>query len=86
MQFFSVPFFVMVAVALLDIIICNKVIKNAKVKILLANLILLVSSYAFIIYADYRFAIALLGLTLITWLCWRHCVILSTQTFLLSHL
>lgn len=68
MQFFSIPFFVLVAAVFCSIKLCNTIIKNERVKILTSNLILLVSSYAFIVYADYRFAVALILLTFFTWL------------------
>lgn len=68
MQFFSIPFFLLVAVIFVAIKIIENVIKNKKIRILTSNLILLVSSYIFIIYADYRFAIALFLLTVSTWL------------------
>lgn len=68
MQFFSIPFFLLVTVIFIAIRIIKKAIKNEKIRILISNVILLVSSYIFVIYADYRFAIALLLLTITTWL------------------
>ncbi len=67
MQFFSIPFFALVAFAFVSIKICNSVIKSRKSRTLTSNIILLVLSYVFIIYADYRFAVALALLTLSTW-------------------
>ena len=68
MQFFSIPFFLLVAVIFVAIKIIGCVIKSEKVRIVTSNIILLFASYIFIIYADYRFAIALLLLTISTWL------------------
>ena len=68
MQFFSIPFFLLVTVVFIAIRIIKKAIKNEKIRILISNVILLVCSYIFVIYADYRFAIALLLLTISTWL------------------
>lgn len=67
MQFFSIPFFALVAFAFTSIKLCNHTIKAHKTQIYTANSILLILSYVFIIYADYRFALALALLTLSTW-------------------
>lgn len=68
MQFFTIAFFALVVVAFVAIKICNTVIKNEKARILTANVILLAASYIFIIYADYRFAIAIALMSVVTWL------------------
>ncbi len=67
MQFFSIPFFILVAVAFATIKAVLMFVKNERIRIILSNSILLLVSYVFIIYADYRFAIAIALLTLSTW-------------------
>lgn len=67
MQFFTFAFFALVAVAFISVKLCNTFIKNLSTKLITANAIILASSYAFIIYADYRFAISIALLTVITW-------------------
>lgn len=68
MQFFTIAFFSLMTLTFIAIKLCNTFIKNEKVKIITANALLLAASYAFIIYADYRFAFAIGALTIITWL------------------
>ena len=38
---------------------CQKIVKDTEKNIAVSNLILLIASYIFVIYADYRFAIVL---------------------------
>ena len=68
MQFFTIAFFSLMALTFIAIKLCNTFIKTEQVKIITANALLLAASYAFIIYADYRFALAIGALTIITWL------------------
>lgn len=65
----SLSFFALVGAAFLLNYIFFKAIKNEKSAVLASNIVLLVLSYLFVIYADYRFALVLFGLTLVTWLC-----------------
>lgn len=65
----SLSFFALVGVAFLLSHIFFKAIKDDKAAALASNIVLLVSSYFFVIYVDYRFALVMMGLTLITWLC-----------------
>lgn len=44
-----------------------KIVKNSEKERVISNIILLIASYIFVIYADYRFAIILLCITLSTW-------------------
>ncbi len=67
MQFFSIAFFALMAVCFVSIKICNSVSKSDKTKILFSKILLLAASYAFIIFADWRFALVIAGLTLTTW-------------------
>ena len=69
MQFFTFAFFSLVAIIFIVIKICNTFIKNKNAKIITANSILLAASYIFIIYADFRFALAIGALTVATWFC-----------------
>ena len=65
----SLSFFGLVGITFLLNYIFFKTIKNAKTAVLASNIVLLIASYLFVIYVDWRFAVILLGLTLITWLC-----------------
>lgn len=67
MQFFTFAFFALVAVAFISIKLCNTLIQNEKSRIITANAIILAASYAFIIYADFRFALAIAALSAATW-------------------
>lgn len=67
MQFFTFAFFALVTAVFIAVKLGNILIKNKKVKIYFANAVILAASYAFIIYADYRFAAALAALTAATW-------------------
>ena len=64
MQMISFVFFGLVAMVFLLLVICNKLIKDASKSNRIANWILLIASYLFVIYADYRFAIVLAVLTI----------------------
>lgn len=68
MQFFTIAFFALMTIVFIAIKLCNTFIKNENTKIITANAILLAASYAFIIYADFRFAMAIGTLTIITWI------------------
>ena len=65
----SLSFFALVGVAFLLSYIFFKAIKDDRTAALASNIVLLVLSYIFVIYIDYRFALVLMGLTLVTWLC-----------------
>lgn len=68
MQMFSVVFFGLVAVTFVALYFVNRLVKNDKA-IFVSKLIILVLSYVFVIYADYRFAVVLMLLTVVTWIC-----------------
>lgn len=67
MQIISFVFFGMVAALYLALYILGKAIKADKPNILVSNIILLATSYAFLAYVDYRFVLVLMLLTLSTW-------------------
>lgn len=46
---------------------CRKIVKDTEKNIAVSNWILLIASYIFVIYADYRFAIVLALITLSSW-------------------
>lgn len=46
---------------------CQKIVKDTEKNIAVSNLILLIASYIFVIYADYRFAIVLGLITISSW-------------------
>ena len=71
MQIISFAFFGLVAATYFILYILGKSIKNDKINIRASNAVLLIVSYVFLIYADYRFALVLLLLTVMTWLCAR---------------
>ena len=68
MQFFTIAFLALVTIVFIAIKLCNTFIKSKNTRIITANAILLAASYIFIIYADYRFALAIAALTIMTWL------------------
>ena len=68
MQFFTIAFFALMIIVFIAIKLCNTVIENRNTRIITANAILLAASYTFIIYADFRFALAIAALTIMTWL------------------
>lgn len=68
MQFFSIAFFALVTVVFIAIKLCNSFLKNERERINAVNAILLAASYIFIIFADFRFAVAIFILTIVTWL------------------
>lgn len=67
MSMISFIFFGLVAVVFILLITVNKIFKDDRKAIKIANAILLVASYAFVIYADWKFAAVLAVLTLSTW-------------------
>lgn len=67
MQMISFVCFGLVAAVFGLLRVCNRFIKDSAKRISAANWILLIASYLFVIYADWRFALALFGLTLSTW-------------------
>ena len=68
MQFFTIVFFALMTIVFIAIKLCNTFIKSKNTRIITANAILLAASYTFIIYADFRFALAIAALTIMTWL------------------
>ena len=71
MQFFTIAFFALVTAVFIAVKLGNTFIKTEKTRITFANAVILAASYAFVIYADYRFALALAALTVVTWFCAR---------------
>ena len=67
MQLTSLIFLGLVAFIYLVIYVLNRATKDADKSNRLANWIILVASYIFVLYADYKFAIVLFVLTLSTW-------------------
>ena len=67
MQFFTIAFFALVTVVFVAVKLGNTLIKESKTKNTFANAVILAASYVFVIYADYRFALALAVLTAATW-------------------
>ena len=71
MQMISFAFFGLAAAVYLCLYIIGKAVKKDHTCILVSNIVLLAASYAFLAYVDYRFALVLAALTVITWLCAR---------------
>ena len=69
MQIISLIFFAFVATVFLGMYLCGKLVCNEGLRVKLNKWILLIFSYLFVLYADYRFAMVLAGLTIIVWLC-----------------
>lgn len=69
MPIISFAFFGLVAITYLCLYIVGKALKNEKRSILVSNIILLITSYVFLVYVDYRFALVLAALTIVTWIC-----------------
>ena len=67
MQFFTIAFFALMTIVFVAIKLSNTLIENRSTRIITANSILLAASYVFIIYADYRFALAIAVLTIMTY-------------------
>ncbi len=67
MKMISFTFFGFVAIVFILLLFTNKFIKDDDKSLKTANIILLVASYVFVIYADWRFAVVLAVLTLTTW-------------------
>ena len=66
---FSLLFFGLVAVIFGIIFVGNKICTQDPKKILIAKWTLLLGSYLFTCYADYRFALILVALTIVVWFC-----------------
>ena len=60
-------FYGLVIIVFLLLYVVNKCVKNPKNSIKISNIVLLLSSYVFITYADYRFTIILILLSISTW-------------------
>lgn len=69
MSMMSVLFLGLTTVVFIILSLSNKIVKDENKSINIANLVLLSSSYLFVIYADWRFAVVLAILTLSTWYC-----------------
>ena len=67
MQIISFVFAGFVAIVFTILFSVNKIVQDDKTAVNTANIVLLVASYIFIVYADYRFAIVLASLTIVTW-------------------
>lgn len=69
MQIFSFAFICLTLLVLGLIFLVNKIFIQDSRKVAFSKWILLIASYLFMCYADYRFCLVLLALTLICWLC-----------------
>jgi alginate O-acetyltransferase complex protein AlgI len=69
MSMISFVFFGFVALLFLLLLAINKITKEDAKAIKTANIILLVASYCFVLYADWRFAVVLAVITLSTYFC-----------------
>ena len=67
MSMISFVFFGFVAAVFVLLLFSDKIIKDEQTSVKASNLILLISSYLFMFYADWRFAIVLAVLSLSTW-------------------
>ena len=72
MQMISFVLMGFVTVIFCLLLICNTLIKDMEKRISISNWILLVASYLFVVYADYRFAIILGVVTLSTYYFAKH--------------
>lgn len=66
MQIVSFVFFGFVAAVFLMLLLINRIFKDDSKAALISNIVLLVASYAFITYADWRFAAVILAITAVT--------------------
>ena len=66
MQMISFVFFGLVAITFVCLLLVNRVCSNDSRAVVISNTVLLVSSYAFVGYADWRFAVILALMTLTT--------------------
>ncbi len=71
MQMFSFLFFLLAAVVVGLLLLGNKICSEDSRKVLFSKWVLLIGSYLFVCYADFRFALVLAALTAIVWLCSR---------------
>lgn len=71
MQMISFLFFGLMAVTLLALYGVGKLAKNDEACVSASNRVLLIASYLFCAYADWKFAIVLAIITLVTWYCAR---------------
>ena len=69
MQMFSVWFFCLTAAVLALLMVGNKLLKTHSRKVTFSKWVLLIASYLFVCYADYRFCLVLAALTVTVWLC-----------------
>ena len=69
MQMFSVWFFCLTSAVLALILMGNKMFKQDSQKVVFSKWVLLIASYLFVCYADYRFFLVLAALTGIVWFC-----------------
>ena len=69
MSIISFVFFGFVAIVFALLFLLNKIIKDDRKAIKAANIVLLIASYCFVFYADWRFAAVLAVISLTTYLC-----------------
>ena len=69
MQMISLVFFGFVVLVLLVLALIGKIVKKDETCVSVSNWALLIASYIFCIYADWRFAAVLALMTLVTWGC-----------------
>ena len=67
MSMISFVFFGFVAAVFILLLFADRIIKDEQTSVKASNLILLISSYLFMFYANWRFAIVLAVLSLSTW-------------------
>ncbi|MBR3979386.1 MAG: MBOAT family protein [Oscillospiraceae bacterium] len=72
MQIFSFAFFCLTAAVFCLIFFGNKLLTKNSQKVHYTKWVLLLASYLFVCYADYRFFLVLGALTLIVWLCGKN--------------
>ena len=68
MQIVSFIFFGMVALLFGLLYLCGRLVRDPQKSNRIANGLLLIASYLFVLYGDWRFALVLFAVTLITWL------------------
>ena len=69
MQIFSFAFICLTLAVLGLIFLVNKIFTKDSRKVLFTKWVILIASYLFMCYADYRFCLILMALTVIAWLC-----------------
>ena len=67
MQITSFAFCGLLTIVYIVLFFLNRIVKSEKKVIVASNCVLLIASYLFVAFADYRFAIVLVGLSISTW-------------------